>query len=162
MATDVEMKDVGVEEMTSADYFKDHYAHFGRIVFYKTVSKTIFSAIHEEMLKDEIRTRAYMNSIMKNKALFRNKVVLDVGCGTGIMRLGTSELSICLFFSLFAAKAGAKKVIAVDMSAIVDRTKDIVKENELEDTITVIKGKIEDVELPKGIEKVIRYYAMHS
>ena len=95
MATDVEMKDVGVEEMTSADYFKDHYAHFGRTLFYKTVSKTIFSAIHEEMLKDEIRTRAYMNSIMKNKALFRNKVVLDVGCGTGIMRLETSELSIC-------------------------------------------------------------------
>ena len=51
MATDVEMKDVGVEEMTSADYFKDHYAHFGRTVFYKIVSKTIFSAIHEEMLK---------------------------------------------------------------------------------------------------------------
>ena len=95
MATDVEMKDVGVEEMTSADYFKDHYAHFGKnFPLYKVVCKKIFSAIHEEMLKDDIRTRAYMNSIMKNKALFRNKVVLDVGCGTGIMRLEASELLV--------------------------------------------------------------------
>ena len=44
------------------------------------------------------------------------------------------------------------------MSAIVDRTKDIVKENKLQDTITVIKGKVEDIELPEGIEKVIRNY----
>jgi 2-polyprenyl-3-methyl-5-hydroxy-6-metoxy-1,4-benzoquinol methylase len=50
---------------------------------------------HQEMLKDEVRTRAYMNAIMKNKHLFKDKVVLDVGCGTGIL-------------SMFAAKAGAK------------------------------------------------------
>lgn len=33
------------------DYYFDSYSHFG---------------IHEEMLKDEVRTRAYMNSIVKN------------------------------------------------------------------------------------------------
>ena len=45
------------------------------------------------MLKDEVRTRAYMNAIMLNKHLFKDKVVLDVGCGTGIL-------------SIFAARAG--------------------------------------------------------
>ena len=40
------------------------------------------------------------------------------------------------------------------MSAIVERATDIVKENDLDDVITIIKGKVEDVELPDGIEKV--------
>ena len=76
---------------TSADYYADSYAHFG---------------IHEEMLKDEVRTRSYKNAIMQNGHLFKDKVVLDVGCGTGIL-------------CMFAAKAGAKLVIGVDMSSII-------------------------------------------
>jgi len=38
------------------------------------------------MLKDEVRTESYQRSIMNNKHLYKNKVVLDVGCGTGILR----------------------------------------------------------------------------
>jgi len=64
----------------SADYYFDSYSHFG---------------IHEEMLKDEVRTKTYMHSILRNRQLFKGKVVLDVGCGTGIL-------------SMFAAQAGAK------------------------------------------------------
>merc|ERR1719342_1036227 len=58
------------------------------------------------MLKDEVRTLTYKNSIVHNKHLFRGKVVLDVGCGTGVL-------------SMFAAKAGAK-VIGVECSSIID------------------------------------------
>lgn len=47
---------VKVEEMTSRDYYFDSYAHFG---------------IHEEMLKDEVRTLTYRNSIYHNKHLFK-------------------------------------------------------------------------------------------
>merc|ERR1712119_273777 len=96
-----------IEEMTSKDYYFDSYAHFG---------------IHEEMLKDEVRTLTYRNSIWHNKHLFKGKVVLDVGCGTGIL-------------SMFAAKAGAKMVIGVDMSSIVDHAKQIVKDNKLDDVV---------------------------
>lgn len=69
------------------------------------------------------------------------QVVLDVGCGTGIL-------------SMFAAKAGAAKVIAVDCSNIVDYARQVVIDNKLTDVITVIKGKVEEVEMPDGIEKV--------
>ena len=64
-------------------------------------------SIHLEMLQDKVRTDGYMNAILNNKNVFKDKVVLDVGCGTGIL-------------SLFAAKAGAKLVIAVDMSNIIE------------------------------------------
>jgi protein arginine N-methyltransferase 1 len=91
------------------------------------------------MLKDEVRTVSYMNSIYQNRHLFKDKVVLDVGCGTGIL-------------CMFAAKAGAKLVIGVDMSNIIDQAKEIVKDNGFEGKIVLVKGKMEEVKLP--VEKV--------
>jgi predicted RNA methylase len=34
----------------------------------------------------QVRTDAYRDSILKNPALFKDAVVMDVGCGTGILR----------------------------------------------------------------------------
>ncbi|KAK6439003.1 Nuclear SAM-dependent mono-and asymmetric methyltransferase [Oleoguttula sp. CCFEE 5521] len=45
--------------------------------------------IHEEMLKDEVRTRSYRDAIYNNKHIFKDKVVLDVGCGTAILSMYT-------------------------------------------------------------------------
>ncbi|XP_053258603.1 protein arginine N-methyltransferase 8 isoform X4 [Podarcis raffonei] len=112
------------EEMTSRDYYFDSYAHFG---------------IHEEMLKDEVRTLTYRNSMYHNKHVFKDKIVLDVGSGTGIL-------------SMFAAKAGAKKVYGIECSSISDYSEKIVKANHLDHIITIFKGKVEEVELP--VDKV--------
>ena len=60
---------------------------------------------------------------------------------------------------MFAAKAGAKKVIGIDCSNIIDRARQIVKQNDLDHIITLIKGKVEEVSLPDNIQKV-RFY-MH-
>jgi len=91
--------------------------------------------IHEEMLKDDVRTRSYQQAIYQNPHIFKDKVVLDVGCGTAIL-------------SMFAAKAGAKHVIGVDMSSIINKAKEIVEINNLSDKITLLQGKMEDVKLP--------------
>lgn len=71
--------------------------------------------------------------------LLFEKVVLDIGCGTGIL-------------SMFAAKAGASKVFAIECSSIVDYARKIVEANNFADVITIIQGKVEEVELP--VEKV--------
>ncbi|KAJ5122393.1 hypothetical protein N7526_009330 [Penicillium atrosanguineum] len=91
--------------------------------------------IHEEMLKDDVRTRSYRDSLYQNRHIFKDKVVLDVGCGTGIL-------------SMFAARAGAKHVIGVDMSSIIEKAKEIVATNGLSDKITLLQGKMEEVHLP--------------
>lgn len=104
----------------SLDYYFKSYSHLG---------------IHESMLKDKHRTMCYMDAMLRNKHLFKGKVVLDIGCGTGIL-------------SMFAAKAGAKHVFAVDFATITHQAQEIVIENGLQDQITVIRGKIEEIELP--------------
>ena len=108
------------DSLTSKDYYFDSYSHHG---------------IHEEMLKDQVRTRTYQMAILNNRHLFEGKIVLDVGCGTGIL-------------SMFAVQAGAAHVYGVDCSGIIESAKRIVKDNGMEEKITLIKGKIEEIDLP--------------
>ena len=98
-------------------------------------------AIHEEMLGDAVRTQGYRDAIERNAHLFKDKVVLDVGCGSGIL-------------SMFAARAGAKRVIAIDASDIIDLAKRIVMDNNLADKVTLVRGTMETLALPDGIEHV--------
>ncbi|KAH7820360.1 putative Arginine methyltransferase pam1 [Monocercomonoides exilis] len=121
----VEQKELkSPSDMQSSDYYFESYAHFG---------------IHEEMLKDEVRTRTYRDAIIHNPQLFRGKIVLDVGCGTGIL-------------SMFAVQAGASHVFAIDCSAIIESARSIVEENGFKDQITLIRGKVEELDLP--VDKV--------
>lgn len=110
------------------DYYFGSYSHF---------------YIHEEMLKDEIRTNAYRNAIEGNPHDFKDKIVLDIGAGTGIL-------------SIFAARAGAKHVYAIENAEIAYFAREIIKKNGLEDKITVLKGKMEEIELPvKEVDIII-------
>lgn len=79
------------------------------------------------MLKDRVRTLAYRSFILhpSNAARFKDKVVLDVGCGTGIL-------------SMFAAQAGAKKVYAVDASNVAFKAMRNVKANGFEGVIECV------------------------
>ncbi|KAF6001186.1 Protein arginine n-methyltransferase [Cyanidiococcus yangmingshanensis] len=86
-------------DLSAGDYYFASYSHFG---------------IHEEMIKDEVRTKTYMRAILDNAHLFAGRVVMDVGAGTGIL-------------SLFAARAGAAKVFAIECAAIAQQARTIVK-----------------------------------
>ena len=65
-------------------------------------------------LQDKVRCESYRDFIFGNPEVFEDKIVLDIGCGTGIL-------------SLFAAKAGARHVISVDQSEIIYRAMDIAR-----------------------------------
>ena len=91
--------------------------------------------IHEEMLKDRVRTKAYQRAIESNPNDFKDKIVLDIGCGTGIL-------------SIFAARSGAKHVYGVENAEIAHAAREIVAQNGLSDRITILKGKMEEIELP--------------
>ncbi|CAE7446379.1 PRMT1 [Symbiodinium natans] len=110
--------------LRDADYYFSSYARFG---------------IHEDMLKDYVRTSSYMNAINNAKAIFQGKTVLDVGAGTGIL-------------SLFAARAGAARVVGIECSNIASYATDIARRNGFGDVITYVQGKVEEVEIP--VEKV--------
>jgi protein arginine N-methyltransferase 3 len=129
-------------EEADADYFVS-YSYNGQ---FSTGSRAgyafcanchMLEAIHESMLKDTVRTDSYRDFIYDNKHLFKDKVVLDVGCGTGIL-------------SMFCAKAGAKKVISVDNSNIIDRAKEIIYENGFGDVITYVFRSAYDIHLPES------------
>lgn len=44
------------------------------------------------MLKDTVRTRSYQNAISGTSHLLKGKIVLDVGCGTGILSLFAAQV----------------------------------------------------------------------
>lgn len=111
--------------------------------------------VHRLMLNDHPRVGSYRQAILQNKALFQDKIVMDIGCGTGIL-------------SLFAAEAGAKKVYAIEASNISLIARNIVKQNNLQNVIEVFSCQVEDFILPNS-EKVdvivsewMGFYLLHE
>ncbi|XP_002014322.2 probable protein arginine N-methyltransferase 6 [Drosophila persimilis] len=113
--------------------------------------------VHELMLKDRPRQIAYCNAILGNKDIFKDKVVLDVGAGTGIL-------------SAFCAKAGARLVYAVEASNVATKVAlDLMQDNGLTSIVKVIHSRVEELVLPVSSEKVdiivsewMGFYLLHE
>mmetsp|Transcript_17517 Transcript_17517/g.22842 ORF Transcript_17517/g.22842 Transcript_17517/m.22842 type:complete len:413 (-) Transcript_17517:2157-3395(-) len=96
----------------------------------------------KQMLTDGRRMHAYRQAILKNSELFKDKVVLDVGAGSGIL-------------SIWAAQAGAKKVYAVEFTSMATHAETLVKFNGMQDIVQVYKGAVESMELEKDSIDII-------
>lgn len=96
----------------------------------------------QNMMQDYIRTSTYQRAILSNIEDFKDKVVLDVGAGSGIL-------------SFFAAQAGARKVYAVEASSMAKHAETLVYHNKLAGRVVVIPGKIEEINLPEMVDVII-------
>ncbi|XP_011502373.1 PREDICTED: histone-arginine methyltransferase CARMER [Ceratosolen solmsi marchali] len=96
----------------------------------------------QNMMQDYVRTSTYQRAILGNLSDFKDKVILDVGAGSGIL-------------SFFAAQAGAKRVYAVEASNMANHAKLLVTANSLSNKIIVIAGKIEEIEIPELVDCIV-------
>lgn len=97
------------------------------------------------MIADRVRTDAYRRGILRDWAPLRGKTVLDVG----------GSLSIC-------AQAGARRVYAVEASAIWQQAREVVRLNGLQDRVHVLPGLVETVELPEQVDAIVSEWMGHG
>lgn len=143
------------EESSASQYFQ----------FYGYLSQ------QQNMMQDYVRTSTYQRAILGNSMdfqvipsftfrnlqsissrsscfnlwfpiRFKDKVVLDVGAGSGIL-------------SFFAVQAGAAKVYAIEASNMAQYAQQLVESNNVQHKISVIPGKIEEIELPEKVDVII-------
>ena len=80
----------------------------------------------KQMLTDHNRMAAYHSAICGNADLFKDKVVMDVGTGSGIL-------------AVWAAQAGAKRVYAVEYTDMARHARRVVEANGVGHIVTVIQ-----------------------
>ncbi len=95
--------------------------------------------VHFHMLDDTVRVLAYRSAIERWSS---GKSVLEIGCGTGIL-------------SVFAALAGARKVIAIEESTIADVAEAVVDAHGMSQTVDIYRANSRDVELDEPVDLII-------
>lgn len=90
----------------------------------------------KQMLTDHNRMAAYHAAIMGNSDVFKDKIVMDVGTGSGIL-------------AVWAAQAGAKRVYAIEYTDMAKHARNVVRANGVDHIVTVIQGAVEEVILPE-------------
>ncbi len=96
--------------------------------------------LQRRMVSDRSRTDAFAAAI--REVVRPGDVVLDVGTGTGIL-------------AMFAAKAGARKVYAIDATDIADVAADLVKANGLSEQIQVVRGRAGELQLGEPVDVIV-------
>jgi protein arginine N-methyltransferase 1 len=92
------------------------------------------------MIRDRVRMDAYAKAIAL--AVKPGSVVLDIGTGTGVL-------------ALLAARAGARKVVAVEPSDLIDVARTTAATNELDTIVEFVQGVSGSVELDEPVDVVV-------
>jgi|SRR5450755_4772027 len=96
--------------------------------------------VHRTMIRDRVRTEAFRRAI--NAVVRPGDVVLDVGAGSGIL-------------SVFAARAGAGSVYAVERTPIAVLAEQLAAANNVAETVKVFHGDVMDIELPEQVDVIV-------
>ncbi|HXA18367.1 MAG TPA: 50S ribosomal protein L11 methyltransferase [Thermoanaerobaculia bacterium] len=96
-------------------------------------------AEHFVMMQDTVRVSAYRRAIFRH---CRDKVVVEIGCGSGIL-------------SIFAAKAGARRVIAIEESRIADLAAAMFEANGVADRVELRRANSRDVSVDERADVII-------
>jgi hypothetical protein len=96
--------------------------------------------VHVRMLDDATRTAAFLRVI--GEIVRPGDVVLDLGTGTGVLAVA-------------AAKAGAKRVYAIEERGIADAAERVFEANGVADRVQLVRGRSTDVTLPERADVLI-------
>jgi type I protein arginine methyltransferase len=96
----------------------------------------------KQMLCDHNRMAAYHSAILGNRDVFKDKVVMDIGTGSGIL-------------AVWAAQAGARKVYAIEYTDMAHHAKKVMVANQVDHIVTVIQSAVEEVELPMEKDELV-------
>ena len=96
--------------------------------------------VHRTMICDRVRTEAFRQAI--ESVVRPGDVVLDVGAGSGIL-------------SMFAARAGAARVYAVERTTVAVVAQELARANGFAEIVEVIHGDVMDIELPEQVDVIV-------
>ena len=94
----------------------------------------------QEMLNDGVRLSLFREALAAR--VRPGDVVLDAGTGTGVL-------------AVMAAQAGAAHVYAVDNRGVADLARQVAGANGVADRITVIRGDVRHVALPRRVDGMV-------
>ncbi|HSS78958.1 MAG TPA: 50S ribosomal protein L11 methyltransferase [Thermoanaerobaculia bacterium] len=94
---------------------------------------------HHHLLQDTVRVLSYQSAIARHS---RGCSVVEIGCGTGIL-------------SIFAARAGARRVVAIEESEIASLAEQMFQANGCDGIIELRRANSRDVELDEPADLLI-------
>jgi protein arginine N-methyltransferase 1 len=94
---------------------------------------------HYPMIRDTVRVLSYRQAISRH---CRDRTVVEIGCGSGLL-------------SILAAKAGARRVVAIEESGIAELAAEMFRVNGVADRIELRRANSRDVELDEPAEVIV-------
>jgi precorrin-6B methylase 2 len=108
----------------------------------------LFSSLNvqKNMLQDRTRNESFKTTIFRSVA--KGDVVVDLGTGTGIL-------------AIWAAQAGARRVYAIEETDVAEVAEAVIRDNGLQEVITVLKANSSEVTLPESADILIAELVGH-